>query len=65
MTTEEGAADYCATAAISMKDAKRPSVVSEKPGDASVTVLVFHITGILVRLNRLQCTDYMIGTQHE
>lgn len=63
MTKEEGAAMCCATAAISVQDTKRPTVVSERPGGANVTVLVFLTTGILVRLNRLQHTDYMIATQ--
>lgn len=65
MTKEEGAAVCCATAAVSVEDAKRPTVVSERPGDASVTVLASHTTGIPGRLNRLQCTDYVVVTQHE
>lgn len=63
MTKEEGAAVCCA--AMSVEDVKRHTVVSERPGDASVTVLMFHITDILVGLNRLQCTDYTIAAQHE
>lgn len=53
MTKEEGAAVCCATAAISVENAKRPRIVSERPGDANVTVLAFHTTGIPVRLKRL------------
>lgn len=65
MTKDEGAAVCCAAAAISVEDAQRPTVVSERPGKANLTVLVFHTTGILVRLNRLPCADYMIATRHE
>lgn len=44
MTKEEGAVVRCATAAMSVEDAKRPTVVPERPGDGNVTLLVLHTT---------------------
>lgn len=46
----------CATAAVSAEDTKSLTVVSQRPDDASLTVIVFHTIGVkpnLVRLNRL------------